>query len=87
MVERNKFLDKNLEHIGHRLEQSPGAHAVRAETALDESADLAFEIYVEEGEDCVEQHQADTYEQALQCNSGPFGHQAQEERVKPGGSY
>ena len=46
MVEVDKFLDKNLEHVGKALQKSERAYTVRAEAALESGADLAFKIDV-----------------------------------------
>ena len=47
MVEMDNFLDKNLEHVGEALKQTPGADAVGADATLDEGANLAFIVDIE----------------------------------------
>ncbi len=68
MVEVNNLLDEHLEHIGEALEQSPGTYAVRAETALECSADLALVVYVEECQQRINQQQAYADEKAFDSN-------------------
>ncbi len=55
MVEVDKFLDKDLEHVGKALQKSERAYTVRAEAALESGADLAFKIDVEQGQERVYQ--------------------------------
>ena len=86
MIERDKLLDKNLEHIRHALEQSPRAYAVRTETALEISTHLTFKEDVEESQHCIKQHQPHPDQEALQGDSEPLGHEAQKEGMKPSGS-
>ncbi len=87
MVERDKLLDEDLEHIRHTLQQAPRSHTVRSESALEICAYLTLEEDVEESQHRIKQHQPHTYEQTLEGDGKPLGHKAQEERVKPGGSY
>ena len=47
MVEADDFLDEHLEHVGEALKETPRANAVRAETALEEGADLTFVVDIE----------------------------------------
>ena len=42
MLEVDKLLDENLEHIGERLENAAGADAVRAEAALEIGTHLSL---------------------------------------------
>ena len=46
MIEVNKFLDKDLEHIGETLEKPPGADTVRAEAALKRCTNLSFVVNI-----------------------------------------
>ena len=86
MVERDKLLDENLEHIGDTLHQTPRANAVRAEAALEIGTHLTFEEDIEQREHCIEQHQANSDEQTLKSDCSPFGDIVSEEGVKPCGS-
>ncbi len=83
MVKRNKLLDKDFEHVGHALQQSPGADTVRAETALEISAYLTLVKDVEQGKYRIDQQQADTDKHAFERCRKPRRHHAVEQLVEP----
>ena len=62
-------------------------YTVRTEAALEIGTNLTFEEDVEESQHGIKQHQPHTYEETLEGDSEPLGHEAQKEGVKPGGSY
>jgi hypothetical protein len=53
MVQGDKLLNKNLEHIGEALAETPGAYTVRAEAALEVGANLTLIKNVEERQQSV----------------------------------
>ena len=76
MIEADKLLDKNLEHIGEALQQTKGADTVRTETALEGGAHLTLEIDVEQSEQRVEQQQAYADSYTFNRRGGPAGQKA-----------
>ena len=83
MFQLDKLLDKHLHGVGHTLEQAPGTYAVRAETALEVSADLTLVEYVEKRQDGVEQQQPHAYKHTFQCGGQPARHATVEQVVEP----
>ena len=75
MVEVDNLFDEHLEHIGERLEETPWAYAVRAETALECGAELTLVIYIEKSEQGVYQQQAHADEQTFDGDGEPSGHE------------
>ena len=71
MLEVDELLDEHLEHIGEHLQQTPGANAVRAETALEIGADLALVKDVEQGQQGIYEQQPDAHEHALEKSCTP----------------
>ena len=85
MIELDKLLDKNLEHIGEALEQAPGTYAVRTDTALECGADLTFEIDVEQGQQSVNEQEANTYSHTFNSSGEPTGKEAHQPVVDRAG--
>ena len=85
MIELDKLLDQDLEHIGKALEQSERSNAVRAETALERSTNLAFKIDVKQGQQGIYQQEAYTYKHTFGGDCEPFGHKRAEQVVNPRG--
>jgi predicted DNA-binding protein len=75
VLEFDKLFDKNLEHIGEALQQTPRAYAVRAEAALEECANLTFVVDVEERQQRINEQKADANEDTLNGSCQPSGHE------------
>ncbi len=84
MVQGDKLLDENLEHIGDTLEKPPGADTVGAETTLEVGTDLTLVEDVEERQHRVDQQQTDTDQHTLHGGREPGWHEIVEHRVEPG---
>ena len=77
------FLGEHLEHVAEHLQGAIFAHAVRAEAALEEGAHLALHVDQDDGEDGIHQHDAHAYDDTLDEDRQPFGHQGGQHLVYP----
>ncbi len=71
VLQRDELFDKDLEHIGEALKQTPRAHAVRAEAALDGSTEFALIVYVEQSQKRICEQQAHAYQHTLYRDCEP----------------
>ena len=86
MVEMDKLLDQDLEHIGEALKQTQRTDTVRTETALERGADLTLEVNIEKCQQRVHQKETYAYEDTFHAQREPPGHKRQQCRVYPIGN-
>ena len=87
MIQRDKLLDKYLEHIGHALEDTGRTHTVRAKTTLECGTHLTFEINVEERQQRIGKQKHNAYEHTLYHGSHPGGAPSVKPLIEPIGSF
>ena len=85
MFEFDKLFDEHLEHVSETLKESPRSHTIRTKAALECGAELTFVIYIEEGQQSIDQQKSKAYEQTFNRYSQPSGHQRAQKVVNPVG--
>ena len=80
-LKADKLLDEDLEHVGKHLQQTPAAHAHRAEAALEPGAELALVKNIEECEHCIDTENQNSDDYAFDQNGEPFRQSPREEQI------